>query len=115
MQSGLYVDGKNIPVCLMLISCDAPMSLVKVPHSILGIIAATIVAISGKRKGRITYQDVTKDFEGRSDHSFHNGTQEEHHTGNTPFVALTIGMIKAFPVDFIHQSCLGVVRKLFHI
>ena len=115
MQSGLHVDGKNIPVRLMFVVCDAPArSLVKGTKLYSGYHGCDHCCQTGEWKGRMTYQDV-KNLEGRSDHSFRNQTQEEHHTGNTPFVDLAIDMIKAFPVDFMHQSCLGVMRKLLNI
>jgi len=39
---------------------------------------------------------------------------EMHHSkdSQSPFLALELGMVSQFPVDYMHAVCLGVVRKL---
>ena len=115
LQSGLNVDGEIIPVRVKFIVCDAPAkSLIKGTKLYSGYYGCDKCCQSGEWKGRVTYQDV-KNLEERSDQSFRSQTQEEHHNGDTPFVNLPLDMIKAFPIDFMHQSCLGVMRKLILI
>ncbi|KAI2645646.1 hypothetical protein H4Q32_029608 [Labeo rohita] len=40
--------------------------------------------------------------------------QEGHHNGEqeTPLCQLNINMVTAFPIDYLHQACLGVMKKL---
>ena len=56
--------------------------------------------------GRITYQEIDNLLQ-----SFRARTQEEHHKGASPFTDLPIDMVKVFSLDYMHQSCLGVMRK----
>ena len=46
--------------------------------------------------------------------SFLNQTQEDYHKAdvNSPFLNLPIDTVQDFPVDYMHQVCLGVMKKL---
>ena len=59
---------------------------------------------------KVTYQELKVTL--RTDESFRAQLQEEHHKGYTPFCDLPINMITAFPLDYIHQACLGVMKRL---
>lgn len=48
----------------------------------------------------------------RTNISFRQQSDEEHHVGISPLVELNIHMIKDFPIDYMHNICLGVMKKL---
>ncbi|XP_031350483.1 uncharacterized protein LOC116176145 isoform X1 [Photinus pyralis] len=50
----------------------------------------------------------------RTDTSFFNQEDEEHHLGVSPLTSLGIGMVSQFPLDYMHAACLGVMRKLLN-
>ncbi|KAJ8029023.1 hypothetical protein HOLleu_28306 [Holothuria leucospilota] len=51
----------------------------------------------------------------RTDASFIGKDDEDHHLGETPLTDLNIGMVSAFPLDYMHLVCLGVMRRLLKI
>ena len=61
--------------------------------------------------GRITYPD-TQNILLRTDVSFRNQVDEQHHHGLSPFCNLGVDMVSSFPIDYMHQLCLGVMKKL---
>lgn len=63
----------------------------------------------GNGGGKMTFPKT--DAQLRTDTRFMNRTDEEHHKGVSPFVALNIGMVTHFPLDYMHLVCLGVTKR----
>lgn len=65
---------------------------------------------------RVIYPEITNPALG-TNKSFRDQSQEEHHLHSvvSPFCQLPINMIEHFPVDYMHQCCLGIIRKLIHL
>lgn len=52
-------------------------------------------------------------FEMRTDYSFRNRVQKEHHVGTTGLEKIPkFDLIKCVPLDYMHLICLGVVKRL---
>lgn len=51
----------------------------------------------------------------RSDDSFRNRLNEEHHLGQSIFEETEVGMVSQFPVEYMHLVCLGVVKKFINL
>ena len=112
---GLNVDGKVIPVTLRCIVCDAPArALVKGTKLYSGYFGCDKCAQKGEWIGRIVYPE-TKNFDLRTAKSFRCKSNTEHHRTDSPFSDLPMDMIGQFPIDYMHQLCLGVMRKLLLI
>lgn len=62
---------------------------------------------------RMTFPDII--FDKRTDTSFRNQNQIEHHNSDSAFLALNIDMIANFPLDYLHTVCIGVVKKMLHM
>jgi hypothetical protein len=59
---------------------------------------------------RMTFPEVTADL--RTDESFASQTDEQFHVGLSPLLALDIGLISTFPLDYMHLVCLGVTKRI---
>jgi len=48
----------------------------------------------------------------RTDESYRSKKDEDYHKGNSPLVCLSINIINTVVLDYMHNVCLGVVKKL---
>ena len=48
----------------------------------------------------------------RTDQQFERQTDEDHHHGPTPLLALGFGLVSGFALDYMHLVCLSITRKL---
>lgn len=60
--------------------------------------------------GKVIFPDMDSSL--RSDSQFEEMLDEDHHNSKSPLQELGIGMVSAFPLDYMHLICLGIVRKL---
>ena len=112
MQNGLEFENRIIQVNLKCIVCDAPArAMVKCVKQYSGYYGCERCAQKGVWQRKIIYTEVD-DIELQTDYSFREQSQEEHHRGVSPFCDLPVDMVKIFSVDYMHQSCLGVMKRL---
>ena len=112
LEHGLQLHNRRFSVVLRCIVCDAPArAFVKGTKLCSGYFGCDKCCQKGKWVGRIVYPDVV-DVELRTDSSFRNRSNQEHHHSQSPFCDLSIDMVKKFPIDYMHQVCLGVMKKL---
>lgn len=112
MQSGIEFGTRIIKINLRCIICDSPAkSMVKCTKLYSGYFGCDRCEQKGSWAGKVIYPE-TDNLILRTDQSFRSQTQEEHHHDVSPFCALNIDMIKSFPIDYMHQVCLGVMKRL---
>lgn len=113
LQHGLCGgDDEKIQVALRCIVCDAPArAMVKMVKLYSGYYGCDKCSQRGQWHQRITYQEV-ENLDLRTDLSFRRQENEGHHNGYSPLCELPIDMVKAFPIDYMHQVCLGCMKRL---
>ncbi|XP_050719438.1 uncharacterized protein LOC127000064 [Eriocheir sinensis] len=115
LQHGIQYEEFKIHVTLKSIVCDAPArAMVKATKQYSGYYGCDKCTQKGVWYGRLTYQEIDN-IVLRTNESFRDQIQEEHHCGVSPFTALPVDLIKSFPIDYMHQACLGVMRRLLLI
>ena len=112
LQNGLQYEGRDVRVTLRFIACDAPArDMVKGMKQYSGYFGCDKCAQKGVWLGRMTFPEI-EHFTPRTNQSFRDWENAEHHHTVSPFTALPIDMVKTFPIDYMHQTCLGVMRRL---
>ncbi|XP_069107406.1 uncharacterized protein [Argopecten irradians] len=112
LREGYVFNDKQFTVHLQCVICDAPAkAFVKCTKQYSGYYGCDKCCQKGFYIGRMTYPLISL-FNMRTNTSFRNTSQPEHHKGLSPFTRLPIDMIEDFPIDYMHQVCLGVVKKL---
>jgi hypothetical protein len=117
INEGLMFRETLLQISVRCVVCDAPAkAFVKKVKQFSGYHGCDKCDQRGNfigegRRGRITYQNVTN-LNLRTDESFRVQSQPDHHTGISPFCDLPINMVDAFPIDYMHQVCLGTMKRL---
>ena len=109
---GITFHSQHVKIDIAGFSCDAPArSFLQCIKGHTGYFGCEKCTTRGKYvDGRLTFPEL--DAERRTGASFKGHIQEEHHKGVSPLVALEIDLIAAFPLDYMHLLCLGVMKKL---
>lgn len=115
INNGFVYNGKQYNVEIVAFICDVPAkSFIKYIQGHSGYMSCTKCDTIGDYKsGRVCFPDSDTCFQLRTDCSFRNKTQEEHHSGTSILEHLPgVNMIDSFPLDYMHLACLGVMKKL---
>ena len=115
LQDGIMVNDKHYRVELRSIIADAPArAYLKQIKTHGGYFACDRCCVKGVYKhNAISYEEMKAEL--RSDASFRERRQPEHHVGRSPFEDLHIDMVNCFSIDYMHLILLGIVRKLINI
>ncbi|KAF0722100.1 Uncharacterized protein FWK35_00032924, partial [Aphis craccivora] len=112
LDNGLTVNGLFFTVNISNVSCDSPAKAfllnVKGHNAYFG---CTLCIEEGTYlEHRMTYPGLDATL--RTDESFRSKKDEDYHKGNSPLVCLPINIINTVVLDYMHNVCLGVVKKL---
>ena len=104
-------NGKFIGIRIRNIVCDAQARVfVKKVKSCAGYFGCDKCTQSGVYTGsEMVFPEVDAPL--RTDASFQEMRDEEHHRGLSPFQSLQLGMVTQFPIDYMHLVCLGVTKR----
>ena len=114
-SSGLHVVDRVYTLKVTAVVCDTPArAFVKNIKGHSGYSGCDKCVQEGSYvENRMTFPETSAAL--RTDESFGVMMDEEHHLGPSPLNTLSIGMVTCFPIDYMHLSCLGVMRKLMYL
>ncbi|CAN7988852.1 unnamed protein product, partial [Ixodes hexagonus] len=112
LENGLTVNGYSVCISLEAIICDAPArSFILSTKGHSGYSGCPKCTCEGTYKeGKIVFLDSSCEM--RTDASFRQQQDPDHHKGTSVLVELPIDTVKDIPLDYMHLVLLGVVRKL---
>ncbi|CAH0560560.1 unnamed protein product [Brassicogethes aeneus] len=111
---GFNYNKKQYFVKIFGFVCDAPArAFLKRVKNHGGYAACEKCTVYGDfNNGRVIYDSTSAPK--RTDETFAKQVDEDHHLGISPLVHLPFGMVSQFPLDYMHNVCLGVVKKLLN-
>jgi hypothetical protein len=114
LNNGIFIKNKCYSVKVRAIIADAPAkALIKQIKSHGGYFACDRCVVKGHydiNVKSVSYNETNTDK--RTDASFRNKLQPEHHIGDSPFIDTNIDMINTFAIDYMHIILLGIMKKL---
>ena len=112
LKNGLEMEGCNIRVRINAIVCDTPaksfITYTKGHNGYFGCSKCTQEGDFVCR--RMTFPEINCHL--RTDDSFRQQLQPEHHFGVSDLLRLNIGLVSHVALDYMHLICLGVVKRL---
>lgn len=114
IQTVFLFREKRYSIQIHSIVCDAPAkAFIKCIKSPGGYSCCDKCTETGEYvKGRVVLKGLASPK--RTDASFRSQLDDGHHLDLSPLLELPIDMINHFPIDYMHNVCLGVVRKLLN-
>ena len=109
--TGIKHGDKNYKCSVSAFICNIPArAFVKNVKSHSGYAGCDKCIQHGECNGKMTFPDTSAPL--RTNLTFDEMTDEEHHQGASPLQGTGIGMVSQFPLDYMHLVCLGVMRRL---
>ena len=110
-KDGIKIFDKQYSIKLDALICDAPArSFLKGIKSHSGYHSCERCVQQGEWHNRLVFMEM--DARLRTDQSFLEMTDDDHHHTISPLTELNFGLISQCPLDYMHLVCLGVVRKI---
>lgn len=115
IDNGLTVNDTVFTLEISNISCDDPAKAfllnVKSHNAYFGCTSCT-------EEG--TYLDHRMTYPGldtplRTNETFRNKTDDDYHKGDSPLIRLPINIVEIVVLDYMHNVCLGVVKRLIEM
>ncbi|XP_070387309.1 uncharacterized protein [Dermacentor albipictus] len=114
-EGGVFFRGRVIEVQILGVVCDAPARAFVLSvkgHS--GYSSCTKCVTEGRFvNGRMCFPELNA--APRTDVSFKEHTDEDHHIGTSILENLSFDLVKQVPLDYMHLVCIGVMHKLLRL
>ena len=111
-SEGMMYRHQRLYISVSAFICDAPArAYIRCVKSLSGYFACERCIQEKLYVWRMTFPDANSEL--RTNESFLEQQQEEHHTGVSPLVRLGMG-ISQFPLDLMHLLYPGVMKRLRH-
>lgn len=113
LTNGLQIDDLILNVCIKGIIADAPArAFVKQVKGHSGYFGCEKCEEEGEYlSGSLSFPGYRAQL--RTDESFTNRSNEEHHIGTSPLLRIIgLGLISFIPLDYMHLCCLGIMKKI---
>lgn len=113
LGNGLLFDNKHFGVKIHSFVCDAPAhAFLKGVKGHSGYSSCEKCTDCGEYNGKIIFTSVSCPL--RTDESFAQMSNSDHHVLPNPLKRLTVGCVTQFGLDYMHVVCLGVMRCLMY-
>ncbi|XP_067204058.1 uncharacterized protein [Linepithema humile] len=114
-KNGIIVSNKKYVVIVNAIVCDAPAkSFITCTKGHTGYFACSKCIQEGDFvRNRVIFPETNNAL--RTDQSFRNRTQSEHHNGDSILERLSIDMVLQIGLDYMHLVCLGVMKRMLQL
>ena len=115
ISDGLILDNIKYTVDFPSFIGDAPArAFFKVIKGHTGYSACEKCVTEGENMDRrMCFPELTAPL--RTDCSFNQRTDEEHHLGVSPLTRIGVGLVSQVPLDYMHLVCLGVQKRLIKL
>ncbi|XP_059407745.1 uncharacterized protein LOC132142135 [Carassius carassius] len=112
LAKGFEFDGVMFNLILSSMVCDAPArAFLKNVKGHTGYHGCEKCTQDGLYlENRMTFPRT--DMPLRTNESFRNKTDADHHHGPSPLEETSLNMVSGFPLDYMHLVCLGIMRRL---
>ncbi|XP_047670227.1 uncharacterized protein LOC125138348 [Tachysurus fulvidraco] len=115
LREGFLFRKKTFFLHVVSVVCDAPARAfirgVKSHTAYLGCEKCHQTGVW--KSNRMTFPELNA--KRRTDKSFRQATDEEHHIQHSPLTDIGIDAVTCFPHDYMHLVCLGVMRRLLDL
>ncbi|XP_046386311.1 uncharacterized protein LOC124165677 isoform X1 [Ischnura elegans] len=113
LDEGINVGSRNIKVSVHSFVCDAPARafLLQIKSHTAYSSCPKCTVEGDYIKNRVSFLDSHCSL--RTNESFREKRDDIHHVGTTPLLKIpNLDIVAAFPIDYMHLICLGVMRKV---
>ena len=111
--NGLTFNERFYSVKLNAFICDAPArSFIKCTVGHIGYYSCERCVIKGEWKGRVVFNTTNNYVPPRTEVEFNAYAYSNHQNARSPLIDAGLSCINAFPLDYMHLVCLGVVKRI---